>query len=342
MPIPFIVGAIAAASAVIGVGAGVKGAVKMKEANDTMKSAKDRNDRNIKRYETQSKTTTEKMDSLGKDELEIIKSFQEFAETYEKIKNKPNFAQINIGETKIPTYSPEDLKKASVGASVLLGGLGGAAVGTAGGFAAAGATTAAVMALGTASTGTAIASLSGVAATNATLAAIGGGSIAAGGGGMALGTTLLGGATLGVGLLAAGIIFNFTGSKLEDKANEIESQVDKAEAQINKICTYLITLDLTAGAYLFTLRRVNYVYKDRMKKLNDTVTIQGKTDWNNFTDTEKKNTESVVRLVSLLYKMCKLQIVEKASSDDEVNSVKTEDARKQMNQAESLLSELGD
>ena len=74
------------------------------------------------------------------------------------------------------------LKKVSIGAGVLLGGLGGAAVGTAGGFAAAGATTSAVMALGTASTGTAIASLSGAAATNATLAALGGGAIAAGAG----------------------------------------------------------------------------------------------------------------------------------------------------------------
>lgn len=65
----------------------------------------------------------------------------------------------------------------AVGAGVLLGGLGGAAVGIAGAFAASGATTSAVMALGTASTGTAISSLSGIAATNTTLAALGGGAL---------------------------------------------------------------------------------------------------------------------------------------------------------------------
>ena len=83
--------------------------------------------------------------------------------------------------------------------------LGSAAAGVAVGFAAAGGTTAAVMALGTASTGTAIASLSGVAATNATLAALGGG-------GIALGTTILGASTLGVGLLVGGIIFSVVGN----------------------------------------------------------------------------------------------------------------------------------
>ena len=85
------------------------------------------------------------------------------------------------------------------------------------------------MAIGTASTGTAISSLSGVAATNATLAALGGGSLAAGGGGMALGTAVLGGATLGVGLLVGGVIFNVTGSKLSDKADEAYSQAKRTE-----------------------------------------------------------------------------------------------------------------
>ncbi|MOA59596.1 hypothetical protein D3C78_1842590 [compost metagenome] len=50
-----------------------------------------------------------------------------------------------------------------------------------------------VTALGSASTGAAIAGLSGVAATNATLAWFGGGALAAGGAGMAGGAVVLGG-----------------------------------------------------------------------------------------------------------------------------------------------------
>jgi len=58
----------------------------------------------------------------------------------------------------------------------------------------------------TASTGTAIASLSGIAATNATLAALGGGTLAAGGGGVAAGTVVLAGiSATGVGIIAAGV-----------------------------------------------------------------------------------------------------------------------------------------
>lgn len=210
MPLPLILGIAAGIAAAAGVGSGIHGGVKMKEANDTINSANERHKKNIKRFEDNNKNTTSAMDSLGKYELETMKKFQTFADLFEKIQNRPEFNSIKLSDVKLPEYDAEELKKVSVGAGIVLGGVGGAAAGTLGGVAAGGATTVAVMTLGTASTGTAIATLSGAAATNATLAALGGGAIAAGGGGIALGTAVLGGATLGVALLVGGIIFNAT------------------------------------------------------------------------------------------------------------------------------------
>lgn len=254
MPLPLFIGIGAAIAALGGVGAGAHGAYKMKEANDTMKSASSRHQRNMDKFEKQNTDTCKKMDELGELELKILNDFGSFSDTIEKIQNRPQFKEYKKDGIELPKYDKENLKNVSVGAGVLLGGLGGAAAGTAGGFAAAGATTAAVMTLGTASTGTAIVSLTGAAATNATLAALGGGAIAAGGGGMALGATVLGGATLGVGLLVGGIIFNFTGSKISDKADEAWSQMKKAEEKINKICDYLIQLSSVAEKYTNTLQ----------------------------------------------------------------------------------------
>ena len=72
-------------------------------------------------------------------------------------------------------------------------------IGTGLGIAAGWGTLAAISAWGTASTGTAIASLGGAAATNASLAFLGGGSLAVGGGGAALGTVVL---TGGIAIIA--------------------------------------------------------------------------------------------------------------------------------------------
>lgn len=83
----------------------------------------------------------------------------------------------------------------------------------------------ALVGLGTASTGTAISGLSGIAAQNATLAWLGGGSLAAGGGGMALGGLVLGGITLVPTLLFSGFRLA-KGEKALTDALEYQSKVD--------------------------------------------------------------------------------------------------------------------
>lgn len=340
MPLPFIIGAAAALAGAAGVGAGIHGGVKMKEANDTIKCAQRRHEDNMQRFESENEKTTQKMDELGKAELEIITTFERFSHLFEQIKNRPVFEEYSIEGVDLPKYDGEKLKKVSVGAAALLSGLGGAGLGAAGGFAAAGATTAAVMALGTASTGTAIASLSGAAATNAALAALGGGAIAAGGGGIALGTAILGGATLGVGLLVGGIIFNFSGGKLSDKADEAWDQMKEAERKINKICDYLEDLRKIAVQYNECLSRVNSEYDKRLNEMHKLIMFKRQTDWNSYSTEDRKMIENTVLLVGLLYQMCKVQIVIKNDSSDGMNTINKEAVDKSVSNAEIVLGKI--
>lgn len=236
----------------------------------------------------------------------------------------------------------EELKKVSAGAGVLLGGIGGATVGTAGGFAAAGATTSAVIALGTASTGTAISSLSGVAATNATLAALGGGSIAAGGGGMALGTAVLGGATLGVGLLVGGIIFNVTGSKLSNRADEAYKQAKRTEEEVNRIVGYLDELSSAAKFFKISLTDIEKQYRKRLSTLDYVVNFSEKKQWYQFTEKEKQMTENAILLVGLLYKMCKTNLVIRNQDGDGINVVNKSEVNTIVKDANKILAEVNE
>ena len=339
MPLPFILGAAAAVAALGGVGSGIHGAAKMKEANDTMKSADSRHKKNIKRFDNTSEATNKAMDELGALELEILHSFENFSNTIEKIQNRPQFKEYKKDGVILPKYDKETLKSVSVGAGVLLGGLGGAALGTAGGFAAAGATTSAVMALGTASTGTAIASLSGAAATNATLAALGGGAIAAGGGGIALGTTILGATTLGVGLLVGGVIFNATGNKLSDKADEAWEQMKKAEKTIDTACAYLNDLQSAAMKYTTSIKKARDKYKEIFGYVSYVVNNLKKTDWNDFSEEERIVTQNAVLLVGLLYKMCQVSLVSKASNENYMNTVNHSAIDESIKNAEAVMND---
>lgn len=101
---------------------------------------------------------------------------------------------------------------------------------------------------GTASTGTAISSLSGASAANAALAWLGGGALAAGGGGMAVGNALLalagpiGWGIAGVTLLSSVVLFKMSRFRMDKKKrDEIESiknntfTVQKLAAQIQML-----------------------------------------------------------------------------------------------------------
>ena len=261
---------------------------------------------------------------------------------FERIKNRPEFADVKIGNVSIPKFEGEEIKKASVGASVLVGGLSGAALGTAGGFAASGATTAAVMALGTASTGTAISALSGAAATNATLAALGGGSLAAGGGGIALGTTILGAATLGVGLLVGGVIFSCTGSKLSSKADEAWEQMISNERKINDICNYLYDLQRAAERYNATLLRMRSLYLKQLTKMRNIIESysEKRVNWHNLSMEEQLIIENMVLIVGVLYNMCKVKLVRKSNSSDQniINKTEISKAEKDANDVMEQMS----
>lgn len=334
-----LLGASALAGAA-GVGGIAKGGSQVLKANSTMKELQVQHQQNLARLEKRNKECVRDMDKLGRKELEILKSFQEFSTVFEKIKNRPEFAKIQKQGICLPQYDGEELKKASVGANTLLGGLGGAAAGTAGGFAASGAATAVVMALGTASTGVPIASLSGAAATNATLAALGGGSLAAGGGGMALGTTVLGAATLGVGLLIGGVIFGIAGGKISSDAKKAQKEIEKETQQTEEICNYLLDLQGTANRYGRKLDEVGSMYHEHMEKLKWMVVMQGRADWDWYTEPEKQLVNNTALLVKLLYDMCKVELVQKSEEEDAMNTINTTGLKEQCQKVEQVTESL--
>lgn len=340
MPLPIILGAVAATAGVIGVGTGLHGASKMKDASDTIEAAENRHKSNTAKFEMISEMTSKKMDELGTLELTILKEFDMFSNTIEKIQNRPQFQKYQRTDITLPKYDKEELEKVSIGAGVILGALGGAALGTAGGFAAAGATTSAVTTFGTASTGTVISALKGEAAKKAVLAALGGGSIKVGGGGIALGTKILSTTSLGLGLMVGGILFSLKGESMSEKADATYEEMKKAEKTIETICTYLSELQDTAEEYIKSLKQIKNLYYKWFAWLSFTVNQGNKTDWNLFTKEEKIATENTVLLVGLLYKMCQVNIVEKAKNENEMNTINKTEIEKTMNNAKQIEKEL--
>jgi hypothetical protein len=162
-----------------------------------------------------------KIDGLLNDIGQVITSSQVSLNKSDKLirssKNTLKSTHIidNSTVTAISTFNQQYTSALSVGFGGVLGGT--TAVGA----------WALVSIIGSASTGTAIAGLSGVAATNATLAWFGGGALAAGGAGMSGGMMVLG------GIVAAPMIF-FATKGAYAKAEKLKKEENKLANELKK------------------------------------------------------------------------------------------------------------
>lgn len=226
MPLPFILGAAAIAAAGYGAKKGYDGYQDKSLAGDITKSAQADYEKSKNVFDGYNEGVTAILGDLGSLQLQIGSDFGEFRRISEMLLEKLN--QSNDGvelKLNIPAHNLDKIKRLELSAVSYLGQMAGA--GVAGG-AAAYAVYGGVMALAAASTGTPIAALSGAAAYNATMAAIGGGSLATGGFGMAGGAMVLGGVVAAPIIAIAGWAYASHAEKALDHARETRQQVDEA------------------------------------------------------------------------------------------------------------------
>lgn len=266
MPLPFILAGAALASAAYGAKKGYDGYQSHSEADDIVKNAKERYDKKKTAFDATERTTTAALEELGKEELEIGRSFGEFKILADKLQKQLNAGRQNNLEINIPKHELQKVEEYSYTAIGVLGtAVGASAAGAAAGFAIYGG----VMALGAASTGTAISSLAGVAAYNATLAAIGGGSLATGGLGMAGGTAILGAAVAGPVLAIAGWAYSSHGEEALRKAHEADKEVTKAVQKLEQAKEHLGNTRTYVRKIRSTLSSINEQFNQYFGKLSE-------------------------------------------------------------------------
>lgn len=258
MPLPLLFIGIAAATGGIGIGKNVKAGMDAYSAKQINKSANELIEEATGWLNAERLACGNSLSQLGKEKVFILESSMAgFLQTFSKIKNvdfRDSEGLDELEKLHIDQKEFVELKSMVSFAGSLAGG---AVAGTASGALAAFGAYGAAQALACASTGTAIASLSGAAATNATLAFFGGGSLAAGGLGMAGGTMVLGGLVAGPALLIMGFATGHAAKKDLEKARTNRAEAYQVAAQLN-----------TASLQCETIRRRTYMFYNLLARLD--------------------------------------------------------------------------
>lgn len=274
--------AVAVATGVAGVAKSGEAAYKNSQAKKLIKDARTQLDSKKNELDNQKNITTGTLVNYGELKLKIWdEQFSRFISLFSRIKHV-KFSENHTNNEDLTGVVSNiqilEIKQLSVSASeIVRGGIATLGVGAIAGVASYGG----AMMFASASTGTAIASLSGVAATNATLAWFGGGSLASGGLGMAGGTLVLGGLIAGPLLAVGGLLV-----AAKAKANLAEAKAKHKEVMgtievIGKAIEMLIGIENLAKQYLDLANTLRIVLDDSLNELELVV--------DNFTKNENKS-----------------------------------------------------
>ncbi|MFE4230353.1 hypothetical protein ACFRJ8_20965 [Arthrobacter sp. NPDC056886] len=208
-----------------GLVAGGKGVMDNLQARSIAADAKGRHDVAVSDLNAVQSVTQEIVEEYGRSQLraqrDTIGRFADWLENHSHLVDRLDRRIVDGVEVQVPSIPKLkfDVEQARIGLAGGFGALGAAA-------SAQGAALWGVSTFAAASTGTAISGLSGVAATNATLAWLGGGTLAAGGGGMAAGAVVLNMIMFAPGVLIAGLTVGVLGAVEKTKAVKYASEIN--------------------------------------------------------------------------------------------------------------------
>ena len=288
MPLPlFFIGA-AVATGAIGGGKTIKAVTDNTKAdrinrlaNSSVENSKDELDR-------QRKAVSTALDKLGAEKLDVLHhDVMDFVTSFEKIKNIDFQSSVGLEELKnlhIDENTFQELKELGNFAIEVAGGVAAGAVG--GALTALGAYGAATT-FASASTGTAIAALSGAAASNATLAFFGGGSLAAGGLGMAGGMAVLGGLVAGPALMVMGMITRAKSQEKLENALSNKAQADEIVESLNAASAQCSAIRRRTYMFYNLLAHLDSYFLPQIWKMQDIIENEG-TDYRSYKPDSKK------------------------------------------------------
>jgi len=263
-----------------------------------------------RKLKNQKRLTTNTLEELGTLKLNAWKNqIRRFVDVFGKIKNVEITGTIS-SQFALKGFVKDDLaemQQISLHATEILGG--GIAALSAGALAGFGAYGGATL-LASASTGTAISTLSGVAATNATLAWFGGGALSAGGLGIAGGTAVLGGIVAGPALLIGGVILSAKAKQKLAAAHSNLAEASEAAEQMKNVTSTLKGIEKVTVEFSELIGELTPRVKKQIDGLAKLVQENG-SDYTTYTLSQRKKVHLTLEFTYLLKQILETPLLSK-------------------------------
>jgi hypothetical protein len=299
--VPIVLGGFSLLAAAAGIGASIEAKENFDKASKIGDSSEKKHKKSVDSLEFKKNEVKDSADELGNLKNEIYQKIikDRFVSIYNRFKsvkikelksNKNDFSMV-LTENEFKEFKAQAISFTEAAGGIL------SAAGTGAGVSLG--TYALVGYIGTAGTGAAITGLSGIAAKNATLAWLGGGTLKAGGLGMAGGSAVLGGLILGPAIFIGGFVYNKNSEKALTKAIEYEAEVNKACEKIDAAIVILESINKRIIEFYSIINKLKDRFVKAIKELEDINLKLGNKEQYQASDLEDKNIMVLFKVLTM-------------------------------------------
>lgn len=131
---------------------------------------------------------------------------------------------------------------------------------------------------------------------------------------------------LGPGALVGGAVLCVKGVSLSKKATKNKREAVQLKKDVEKICAYHAQLRGSAGMLYQSMLEIRQQYLSHLSALK--TLVSQKTDCKEYTKAERLLVLNSILLVSLMYDMCKVTLVQKAENENSVETVNEKEVKR--------------
>lgn len=311
-----------------GVKKGVDAHKDTKKAKELNSAAQDLFHTEKGRLEGARRSSTQTLEKLGRQKLGLWdRQLGRFVGLFERIRNVELSGAARVNNLGAAAFSAAELAEMKALSGYATEVVGGGATALGSGALVGMASYGGAMMFASASTGTAIASLGGVAATNATLAWFGGGSLAAGGLGMAGGTAVLGGIVAAPVLAVAGAVWAAKARKNLAEAKSNHAKARRAAAEMKAATAVVKGIQQAANGYRKLLNKFDPVVTSVLDHLEATLAEHG-TNYRTYPQTAQERVYVAVQFAQGLKALLEAPLLTKSGALRSDHGIALSDGRK--------------
>lgn len=92
-----------------------------------------------------------------------------------------------------------------------------------------------------------------------------------------------------------------------------KKEMEKIEREIDTICEFLEEVEKVSKKFITQYKKMDKLSSERLIQLDYTINVQRKYDWNAFSKEEQLFLENTIRVIGILFSMCKIQVVSQSN-----------------------------